>query len=173
MAIGACRCQGTPRSVSARTAPAHWCSWTPKAKLEGDVKIGDHLFFRIANADLRGDGKPLWCGLAATKLGVVTAVGFSLTGEELCGEEWNYPLPVGVPSQPIEPIISGKLTRDGAGQWLLPGPDGSIHILSADGKPLDKFNYGAVLQGLAAFETGGQPVLVVASPNGLEAWKVE
>ena len=107
--------------------------------------------------------------MAATKPGEATAIGFSLAGEEL----WNYPLPVGVPSQPIEPIIAGKLTRDGAGQWLLPGPDGSIHVLSADGKPLDKFNYGAVLQGLAAFEIGGQPVLVVASPNGLEAWKVE
>ena len=138
-------------------------------KNQGTVNMGNHLFFRIADADLRGDGKGLWCGLAATKPGVVTAIGFSLTGEEL----WNYPLPVGVPSQPIEPIITGKVTRDGAGQWLLPGPDGSIHILSADGKPLDKFNYGAVLQGMAAFEIGGQSVLVVASPNGLEAWKVE
>jgi len=135
----------------------------------GAVNIGSHLFFRIADADLRGDGKSLWCGLAALKPGETTAIGFSLTGEEL----WKYPLPVGVPSQPIEPIISGKLTRDGAGQWLLPGPDGSIHIVSADGKPLDKFNYGAVLQGLATFEVGGQHVLVVASPNGLEAWKVE
>jgi hypothetical protein len=55
---------------------------------------------------------------------------------------------------------------------LLPGADGSIHVISADGKPLDKFNYGAVLQGLATFEAGGQPVLVVASPGGLEAWKI-
>ncbi len=106
--------------------------------VSGDVRLGDRLFFRIADADLRGDGKLLWCGLAATKPGEATAVGFSLAGDEL----WSYPLPVGVPSQPIEPIITGKVTRDGAGQWLLPGPDGSIHILTADGKLLDKFNYG-------------------------------
>ena len=134
-----------------------------------DVKVPGRLFFRIANANLRGNGEPLWCGLAETKPGVATAIGFSLAGDEL----WSYPLPVGVPSQPIEPIVAGRLTRDAAGQWLFPGPDGSIHVLSADGKLLDKFNYGAVLQGLAAFESGGQRVLVVASPNGLEAWKVE
>jgi peroxiredoxin len=140
----------------------------------GEVNVGNRLLFRIADADLRGDGKPVWCGLAELKIGEPTAVGFSLVdGPPLSGEElWRYPLPKGVQSQPIEPIISGKVTRDGAGQWLLPGADGSIHVISADGKPLDKFNYGAVLQGLATFEAGGQPVLVVASPGGLEAWKI-
>jgi hypothetical protein len=59
------------------------------------------------------------------------------------------------------------------GQWILPGPDGSIHFIAADGKPLDKFNYGAALQGLATVEIDGRPVLVVASANGVEAWKVE
>ena len=82
-------------------------------------------------------------------------------------------LAAGVQPQPIEPIIPGKLTREGPGQWILPGPDGSIHIISADGKPLDKFNSGVTLQGLATVEIDGQPVLVVASADGLEAWKVE
>jgi hypothetical protein len=59
------------------------------------------------------------------------------------------------------------------GRQALPGPDGSIHILSADGRLFDKFNSGAALQGLATVEINGQPVLVVASPNGLEAWRVE
>ena len=135
----------------------------------GNIAVANRRFLWIADADLRGDGKPLWCGLVSERLGELTAVGFSPAGEEL----WSYPLPVGIPPRPIEPIITGKLARDRAGQWLLPGPDGSIHILSADGKPLDKFNYGAVLQGLATFEMNGQPVLVVSSPNGLDAWKVQ
>ena len=80
---------------------------------------------------------------------------------------------MGIQPQPIEPIIVGKLTRSGPGQWILPGPDGSIHILSADGKPLDKFNYGEALQGLVTVEINGQPALVVATAKGLEAWKVE
>jgi len=125
----------------------------------------------IAAADLQGDGRLLWCGLSgsAVKMGETTALGFDLDGREL----WNYPLPVGLQPQPIEPIISGKITSQGPGQWILPGPDGSINFVAAGGKPLDAFNYGAMLQGLATVSIDGQPVLIVASPNGLEAWKVE
>ena len=135
----------------------------------GEIHVRNRLFNWIANSDLRGDGEPLWCGLAAVKAGDNIAVGFSPGGDEL----WNYPLPAGIQQQPIEPIISGRLTRNGPGQWLLPGPDGSIHVVSADGKLLDKFNYGSMLQGMATVEINGQSVLVVASPKGLEAWKVE
>lgn len=134
-----------------------------------DVKVGNEPVFRIVRADLRNDGNPLWCGLSLRELGKVTAIGFTLAGDAL----WSYPLPIGVSPQPIEPILTGRVTREGPGQWLLPGPDGSIHILSADGKPFDNFNYGAALQGLATFEIAGQPILVVGSPNGLEAWKVD
>ena len=134
-----------------------------------EISIPDRMFHWVVSADLRGDGQPLWCGLAAPKLGDNLAVGLSLKGEEL----WNYLLPAGVQPQPIEPIIVGKLTREGPSQWILPGPDGSVHILTADGKLLDKFNYGATLQGLATAQVDGLPVLVVSSPNGLEAWKVE
>ena len=94
---------------------------------------------------------------------------FSLDGREL----WNYPLPPGVRTRPVEPIIPGKLTREGPGQWILPGSDGSVHIISADGKPLDKFNTGVALQGLATVEIDGHPALITASEQGLVAWKVE
>lgn len=107
--------------------------------------------------------------MAAAVLGENLGVGFSLQGEEL----WKYPLPEGTAPQPVEPIISGRITRQGPGQWLLPGPDGSIHVLSADGRLFDKFNYGAVLQGLATVEINGQPALVVASDKGLEALRAE
>jgi outer membrane protein assembly factor BamB len=107
--------------------------------------------------------------MAAPKLGDNLAIGLTLDGKEL----WNYPLPAGVQPQPIEPIIAGRLTRSGASQWILPAPDGSIHVLSADGKPWDKFNAGVTLQGLATVDVAGQPALVIASANGLEAWKVE
>ena len=59
------------------------------------------------------------------------------------------------------------------GHWLLPGPDGSIHVLTADGKPVDKFNYGALLAGLAGTELKGQSVLLVGSEKGVEALKVQ
>jgi peroxiredoxin len=140
-----------------------------EGRRQGEVFVPKRMLGWVATADLRGDGQALWCGLAASQLGENTAVGFSIRGDEL----WSYALPQGVYPGPIELVIPGRVTRDGPGQWLLPGPDGSIHILSADGRLLDKFNYGAALQGLATIEIGGRPVLVVASPGGLEAWRVE
>jgi hypothetical protein len=137
-----------------------------QSQRRGEIPVPNRVFFWIASADLRGNGQTLWCGRTDVNNG---AVGFSTKGEEL----WSYKLPHGVQQQPIEPIIAGKMTREGPGQWILPGPDGSIHFVSADGKPWDKFNYGVALCGLATVEIDGRPVLVVASPNGLEAWKVE
>lgn len=141
-----------------------------RGEKQGDITLRGQLLNYIASADLRGDGKSLLCGLAAVKAGDNIAIGISLKGD---APMWTYPLPTGIQPQPIEPIISGRITRNGDGQWLLPGPDGSIHIISADGKPLDKFNYGAVLQGMATVEIDGQPAMVVSSAKGLEAWKIQ
>lgn len=135
----------------------------------GEISVRDRILHRIVSADLLGTGELLWCGMAAIRLGENMAVGFSRKGAEV----WSYPVPQGVQPQPIELIVPGKVTSEGAGQWLLPGPDGSIHILSVDGGLLDKFNYGTTLHGLATVSIEGQPVLIVASANGLEAWKVE
>ena len=82
-------------------------------------------------------------------------------------------LPQGIHELPIERMIPGNLTPGGEGQWLLPGPDGSIHILSAAGKPIDHFNHGKPLAGLASTVIDGKPVLIVASSEGVEALAVE
>jgi thiol-disulfide isomerase/thioredoxin len=140
-----------------------------KGQRQGEITVPNRPIGWVTGGDLRGDGRLLWCGLSAVKLGETTAFGFDLEGHEL----WSYALPVGVPPQPIEQIIPGRIANDGPGQWILPGPDASINILSAEGKLLDSFNYGIMLQGLATVVIDGRPVLIVASPNGLEAWKIE
>ncbi|MEN6457691.1 MAG: redoxin domain-containing protein [Thermoguttaceae bacterium] len=134
-----------------------------------DVPVADLALRRIAAADLRGDGQPLFCGLPATAVGENLAIGFSLRGEQL----WKHQLPDGVPPRPIEPIIAGRVTQHAPGQWLLPGPDGSIHILAADGTLLDKFNYGEPLQGMTTVDIDGRPTLVVATEKAIEAWRVD
>ena len=67
---------------------------------------------------------------------------------------------------------SGRLLPGPARQWLLPGSDGSIHVLAADGTPIDRFNYGEQVTGLATVEIDGKPVLLISSANGVEryAW---
>lgn len=134
-----------------------------------EATVAVPLLYWIAAADLTGDGQPEWCGLAAREDGDHVAMGLTLGGKEL----WSYPLPVGVHREPVELIVAGKLIPGGSGQWLLPGADGSIHVLAPDGKLLDQFNYGAALAGLATVELDGKPLLIVSTPDALEAWKAE
>lgn len=126
----------------------------------------------LVAADLTGDGKEEYCALAAETLGENEAVGLALDGSG-ARTLWTYRLPDGVDRQPVEPIVHGRLSVDGPGRWLLPGPDGSIHILSAEGELLDKFNYGASIQGLATIQINGTPALVVCTGEGVAAWAVE
>lgn len=132
---------------------------------QGSVTLPGRALRKIAAADLDGDGRPEWCGIYGAKSGENVAVGFDLTGKEL----FSYTLPEGIHELPVERIIPGNLTGGRSGQWLLPGPDGSIHVLAADGKPLDRFNYGHSLAGLATAAIAGKPVLIVASSKGVEA----
>ena len=107
----------------------------------------------------------------ARKLGDNTVIGIGLNGDK--GEElWNYALIEGLQPQLVEPIVAGQVTSSGAGQWLLPGPDGSINIVDIDGKLVDQAYYGA-LGGLAAVEIDGKPAIIVASADGVEALGVK
>ena len=58
------------------------------------------------------------------------------------------------------------------GEWWLAGPDGSIHLITADGKLFDSFFYGQALSGIAAGKLGDAAVLLVAAEDGLTAWEV-
>ena len=89
---------------------------------------------------------------------------------------------MGVHARPIEVISTADLSGDGSKEWLIAGPDGSVHVLSADGKQVDKFNTGSTMAGLAAGKFGDQRVLLISKvldkPQGdvkgtLEAWQVE
>jgi hypothetical protein len=141
------------------------------AKLQSkkDVSVLDWPIGWIVGADLKGDGRPLWAAVSANPDRQTVIIGLTLSGDLL----WNYPLPKGMPRQPVEPILTGRITPSGPGQWILPGCDGSIHFLSADGKPIDQFNYGVLVAGLATVEINGKPAILVASENGLEALRVE
>lgn len=122
----------------------------------------------VVSAPLSGDPNLDWCTLCSARLGENIALGIDLDGREL----WNYPLPEGWHPQPIEPIIPGSL--DGKkGVWLLAGTDGSIHIVAPDGTAIDRFHYGKQLCGLATAKINGRQVLLVASPDGVEALEIE
>lgn len=125
----------------------------------------------VFTADLNGDGESEICAIGPSKTGDQmrpgqnAALGLSAAGEIL----WQYDLPAGLPANgALEYVTSGNLLT-GSGQWVIAGADGSIHILSADGELIDRFNSGVALSGLAVANLDGQAALVLASPAGVEA----
>ena len=106
--------------------------------------------------------------IASTKIGVEAAVGLSPSGEVL----WTYDLPIGTQTNAALEMVAAGRVLGGAGNWVLAAADGSVHILSADGKPLDQFNVGAAISGLTVAPIDGG-ALVVATDKGIDAWRLE
>jgi hypothetical protein len=132
------------------------------------IAVGSYFIRSIHAVDLNGDGQAEYLGIASSAAGQDTAVGINLAGEEL----WSHPLPRGVQKHPVEFVAWGDAVGNGQPQWVLAGPDGSVHILSAAGEVLDQFNHGAALAGLAVTRLDGKPALVIATASGVEAWSV-
>ncbi|MBX3413881.1 MAG: redoxin domain-containing protein [Pirellulales bacterium] len=137
-------------------------------KSGAEVAVGKRFLRYIVAEDLDGDGRPELCGIAATTAGGETLVGFTEDGSEL----WSYPLPAGLHQQPIEMIAAGRIVGP-AKQWIVAGADGSIHLIAADGQPLDKFSTGGTLTGIAAGEIEGKNALFVSTTDGIRAWTIE
>jgi peroxiredoxin len=145
-----------------------------KGQLRDAVRIPGGGFVRaLMHADLAGSSQETWCGVLFVPdpqqtSGQFTALGLSPAGQVT----WKYAMPSGT-QQAVESIVVGRLLPGTARQWLLPGSDGSIHVLGADGTLVDHFNYGTQITGLATVEIGGKPVLLIGSANGVEAMRVE
>lgn len=136
---------------------------------EPPVKVGNWPIGRIFAASFASRDQAILLGLSSNAKAEPYAVGLS----EKLEERWNYPLPPGVHQQPIEPIHASQILPGHRGEWWIAGPDGSIHVITADGQLFDSFYYGAPLTGLAAARIGQQPVLLVATPEGLSAWEIQ
>jgi thiol-disulfide isomerase/thioredoxin len=139
------------------------------------LETGKRFIQLIYTADLDGDGTSEICAVGPsrssgeTRPGDNAVFGLSSRGDLL----WQYDLPPGVPANgALDYVTSGNLVGD-AGQWVIAGPDGSIHILSADGRVIDCFNSGLPLAGLAVARLKGQSALILASAKGVEARRFE
>lgn len=86
---------------------------------------------------------------------------------------WQYPLPPGIHNTQIQAVQWGRVVGD-VEHWIVAAPDGSIHMMTADGTALDRFSLGAIPTGIAAATVDGQPALVVATKDGtVEAFRLE
>ncbi|MEX2188595.1 MAG: hypothetical protein WD875_17435 [Pirellulales bacterium] len=108
-------------------------------------------------------------GVTMARPNQLVALGLATDGAAL----WEYVLPPGMYGTQIQALLWGRLVGD-ADHWIIAAPDGSIHLLAADGKPLDYFNLGELPTGIAATTIDGKPALVAATKNGVvEAFRLE
>jgi outer membrane lipoprotein-sorting protein len=108
------------------------------------------------------------CGLSYGADGQRLVVGLdrSLQGT------WRYRLPAGTFSTQVSFVTAAEILGYGQYDWLIAGPDGSVHIISGDGRFTDKFQTGEVLRGLAGGRQGDAGILVVSTQKGICAWSV-
>ncbi|MCE9526571.1 MAG: hypothetical protein K8R36_11010, partial [Planctomycetales bacterium] len=123
---------------------------------------------RLASAHFSQGTQSRYLAIASGEKGDAVAIGL----DAALKWRWQYPLPSGGHQRPIEPIVSGELLPGRAGTWVIAGPDGSIHVISEDGELTDSFYYGACITGIAIGKVDGVPALLVATDDGLTAWKV-
>ncbi|HEX4146955.1 MAG TPA: thioredoxin-like domain-containing protein [Pirellulales bacterium] len=143
----------------------------PVAKRPIDIIVVADLGGRTDRTDpADSEEHELWKLAALSAMGPaeLIAVGLDFHG----GEQWSYPFPIGVRNTPCDPLLAGHLRAGSTGQWLLTGADGSIHMLTAEGQLLDRFQYGDELTGIGTTMADGEPILLVSTAHGLTAWKV-
>jgi hypothetical protein len=140
---------------------------------ESEWRLNGIAFDLVGTANA-GGGKRAICCLAHNNDGTSLAVGLNDRGEDL----WRYVLPRGIFRTPIQPLTSAALNGGTSSEsptvnWLIAGPDGSIHFIGLDGTPIDHFHFGEALTGLTGTRTNGEPLLLVATAKGVSAWRVE
>jgi len=163
-----------PRSLLCTNSLGSLVMLDAQGKRQGEINVPNRLIHWVVTADLLGDQRMEIAGLYLAELGASVLIGIDPKG----GELWSHPLPKGVHRRPVEQIVAGNLAPSGPGQWLVPGPDGSIFAIAADGRLVDHWQTGVVISGLATALADGQPVLVVTSTDAVgaagvvEAWRV-
>lgn len=141
-----------------------------------DIRVGDWKILRLFASRFSGRRQTQFVGLAHVDEQKMQAVAL----DEKLQEQWSYPLPEGAFRSQIEHVTSGMLLdADGwfadvaDGQWVFPGANGSVHLVSDEGNFNDFFNSGENLSGIAAARFGDSRVLLLSSDKGVTAWKVE
>ncbi|MDA7977560.1 MAG: redoxin domain-containing protein [Pirellulales bacterium] len=158
---------GTRVLLCCNTLPGRMLvSLTSDGKRGKDVPVSDKRLDTIVGHDLNGDGFNEFCGLSFPQIHTGLAVGFNADGDEL----WSYPLPVGGKHQTLNQIGWGQLTSE-ASHWIIACADGSLHFIATGGRVLDTFATGKTISGFAVTQINGTAVLLLSTPDGVEAWQ--
>lgn len=142
---------------------------TGSGKEQPPLAVEKFAVVRVTSASFPGATQSPYLGIASGEKGQAIALGL----DAALKQRWRYVLPAGGHQRPIEPVASGQLLPGRIGTWVIAGPDGSIHFISEDGELTDSFHYGQCITGIAICQSADNPVLLVATEEGITAWRVK
>ena len=133
------------------------------------IAVGSRAIHHLVAGGGSTDRPTMFCGISHTADGKRMAVGM----DESLREVWSYGLPAGVFRSQLQYVDAGRLLDGPGHQWVMVGPDASIHIVADDGDFHDTFGYGEEITGMAVAELAQGPALVIATRQAVSAWKVD
>ena len=133
------------------------------------ISVGQRTIHQLAANPTTSPRPTQFLGMSYTVDGRSIAVG--LTPE--LREAWSYGLPGGIYITQVQTPIWAQLLKGPAGQWLLAGPDGSVHLIDDSGEFFDSFHVGHAIEGLAGFQHNGQGVLVITGGGSVTAYDID
>jgi hypothetical protein len=142
----------------------------PVALVVADTPGSPLVLRSLASGPVATDGAWSLVGIAGEALGRNTAVGLSAEGRVT----WTLPLADGVHREgAIDPVAWADLLGTSRRQWLFAAPDGSVTVTWADGGVVDRYWHGRPLVGIGGYRDGDAGHVVLATSDGVEAFRVE
>jgi len=137
---------------------------------EISLKDGNPIGWFVVD-DLEGKGNSKICASVPHKgeRNVVHIAEIDRSGNQ----DWQYPFPGAAHKVPLEYLIAADVTDRANKDWVFASADGTLHILSAVGKPLDRYSHGKAITGFNAAQIAGRKVLAVADSDSITIYEVE
>ncbi len=113
-----------------------------------------------------------YCGVSEDRFGRRRVRGF----DQDLSEIWSYDnVPGGAFINRVQFVASGYLNvdRQPTPVWSIAGPDGSLHIISHDGRFNDFFYVGEAIHGIALVRREQQTLLVLSTATRVAAYAME
>jgi outer membrane lipoprotein-sorting protein len=141
-------------------------SLNANGKSTGDKSLDQLRIHHLFQSRVGQDGS--LCGVSYAADGNRLVVGL----DPSLRSTWRYELPAGSFPTQVSFITSAEILADGEDHWLVAGPDGSVHVISNDGRFTDTFHTGEALRGLAGGRDANSGILIVSTHTGICAWRV-
>jgi thiol-disulfide isomerase/thioredoxin len=157
-----------PTRLQVTTAAGAVFSLDHLGRSEAQVNSNGQLVHHLFCGSAASRSEVPFCGISYGPEGRRLAVGLTEEFEP----RWRYNLPAGSFPTQIKFVTSAQLFSSSEDYWLIAGPDGSLHLVSRDGKFTDHFYTDGALVGVAAGRTRSKSILLISSDQGVGAWEI-